>query len=291
MITLIIIIALTIPFAVFFVRQQEVKAVERFGKFMKIAQPGINFKAPFIDWVRGNMSLRIQQLDVKVETKTKDNVFVILEVSVQYHVLAGKEYDAFYKLENAEAQINSYIFDVVRAEIPKMNLDEVFEKKDDVAIAVKKELSKTMDDFGYSIVKALITDIDPNESVKAAMNKINATERLKIAAANEAEALKIKVVKEAEAEAESKKLQGQGMANMRTAIMKGLKDSVEDFQKGVSGVSTKEALELLVMTNYFDTIQGLNAQKVIFLPSSPAGLKDIAEQIRGGILSAEESKI
>jgi len=195
-----------LPF--FLVQQQTAALVQRFGKFTRIAEPGLNFKVPFMERVAGRVNLRVRQLDVDVETKTEDNVFVKVIVSVQYFVLKEKIYDAFYKLDDPERQIRSFVFDVVRARVPKIKLDDVFEKKDEIAIVVKQELAQVMDDFGYGIVKALVTDIDPDAKVKAAMNDINAAQRLRVAAAEKGEADKILQVKSAEAEAESKALSG-----------------------------------------------------------------------------------
>jgi regulator of protease activity HflC (stomatin/prohibitin superfamily) len=221
--------------------------------------------------VVGRVSLKIQQLDVNVETKTKDNVFVHLRVSVQYHVLKDKVFDAFYKLDNPHAQITSYVFDTVRAEVPKLKLDEVFEKKDDVAIAIKYELEEAMDNYGYGIVKALVTDIDPDAQVKTSMNRINAAEREKIAAQFEGDAEKIKIVAKAEAEAINKKLQGKGIADQRREIAKGLEESVEVLRK--VGIDPQEASALLVIVQHYDTLLAMGEStqsSLVLLPSSPA---------------------
>lgn len=260
----------------FIVKQQTNAIVERLGKFNSIRKPGLNFKIPFIDNIVGRMSLKIQQLDVLVETKTKDNVFVKMKISVQFMVLGESVYDAFYKLNNPHEQITSYIFDVVRAEVPKMKLDDVFERKDDIAIAIRNELQEAMESYGYDIVKALVTDIDPNEDVKQAMNNINAAERAKLAAEYEAEAERIKIVAKARAEAESKKLQGQGIADQRREIAKGLEESVK-ILNGVN-INSQEASALIVVTQHYDTLNSIGATSktnLILLPNSPNAANDL----------------
>jgi regulator of protease activity HflC (stomatin/prohibitin superfamily) len=235
--------------------------------------------------------MRVKQLDVQVETKTKDNVFAKIMVSVQYRVLENKIYEAFYKLENPEQQITAFIFDVVRARVPQMPLDDVFEKKDDIANAVKQELSEVMADFGYEIVKALVTDIDPDAKVKAAMNEINEAQRLRVAANERGEAEKILKIKQAEGEAASKALQGKGIADQRRAIVEGLKESVDAFQKTVSGVSSGEVLNLVLMTQYFDTLKEigtLSKSNTILIPHSPGQVSDLANQIRTAVITANQ---
>jgi len=254
----------------FTVRQTTAAIVQRLGKFHSVAQSGLHFKIPVLDQIAGRVSLKIQQLDVPVETKTKDDVFVRLKVSVQFRVLPDNIYDAFYKLENPTEQITAYIFDVVRAEVPKMKLDDVFVRKDDIASAISNELQEAMNDYGYKIVRALVTDIDPDLEVKNAMNRINAAERDKMAAEYEGEAEKIRIVAKAKAEAESKRLQGQGIADQRREIAKGLEDSVEALNK--VGINSQEASALIVVTQHYDTMQsmGENANSnLIMLPNSP----------------------
>ncbi|MEM6998043.1 MAG: SPFH domain-containing protein [Patescibacteria group bacterium] len=273
------------------VKQQTAAIIERFGRFNKISSPGLNIKVPFIDRIAGRINLRIQQLDVKVETKTKDNVFVNTIVSVQYFVIPTKVHEAFYKLQNPEAQITSYVYDVVRARVPKITLDNVFETKDEIAQAVKVELEQIMDDFGYGITKTLVTDIDPDANVKASMNQINAAQRQKLAAVEEAEAQKIRVVKAAEAEAESKALQGKGIADQRMAIVDGLRESVTEFQENVQGTSAQDVMNLVLMTQYFDTLKDVGSSSnanTILLPHSPAGMQDISEQLRNAMITANE---
>ncbi|MEN8812815.1 MAG: SPFH domain-containing protein, partial [Candidatus Arcticimaribacter sp.] len=250
--------------------------IERFGRFLAIRQSGLHIKIPLIDRVAGRMSLKILQLDVIVETKTKDDVFVKLKVSVQYKVLADKVYDAFYKLDYPQDQITSYVFDVVRAEVPKMKLDDVFEKKDDIANAVKRELNDAMINYGYDIIKALVTDIDPDQQVKEAMNRINAAEREKVAAQYEGDAARILIVEKAKAEAESKRLQGQGIADQRREIARGLEESV-DVLNGV-GINSQEASALIVVTQHYDTLQSIGEEtnsNLILLPNSPQAGSDM----------------
>jgi regulator of protease activity HflC (stomatin/prohibitin superfamily) len=286
-----IVLIVIILTGLFTVKQQTSAIVERFGKFNKISNSGLNFKIPLIDQIAGRLSLRIQQLDVRVETKTKDNVFVFVVVSVQYYVLPDKVVDAFYKLQNAQAQITSFVFDTVRARVPSMILDDLFEKKDDIALAVKTELDQVMDDFGYGIIKALVTDIDPDANVKASMNEINASQRLREAAIQQAEADKIRVVKAAEGEAQSKALQGEGIANQRKAIIEGLKESVESFNGQIKGTKAEDVMNLVLMTQYFDTIKeiGLSGKgNTILIPHSPGGMQDISSELRNAIITANE---
>ena len=254
----------------FVVKQQSAALVERFGKFSGTRQSGLQLKIPFIDKVAGRLSLKIQQLDVVIETKTKDDVFVKLKVSVQYKVIKEKVYDAFYKLDYPHDQITSYVFDVVRAEVPKMKLDDVFEKKNDIANAVKLELNEAMLNYGYDIIKTLVTDIDPDQQVKEAMNRINASEREKVAAQFEGDAQRILIVERAKAEAESKRLQGMGIADQRREIARGLEESVEVLNK--VGINSQEASALIVVTQHYDTLQSIGSEtnsNLILLPNSP----------------------
>lgn len=290
-IVIIAFVVLMIFDGIFTVRQQTAAIVERFGKFKKVSSAGLNFKIPFIDRIAGRVSLRVQQLDVRVETKTKDNVFVFVVVSVQYNVLPTKVLDAFYRLQIPTEQITAFVFDTVRARVPNTNLDELFQMKDDIANAVKVELDQVMDDFGYGILKALVTDIDPDAKVKVSMNEINAAQRLRVAAVEQAEADKIRVVKAAEAEAESKALQGQGIANQRRAIIDGLRESVESFSKTVDGANAQDVMNLVMMTQYFDTIKDIGAgskTNTILIPHSPAGMGDLSEQMRNAMITANE---
>lgn len=263
--------------------QETVEFVESCGKFEKVAYPGFNCIIPCMGQVSaGSLSLRVQQLDVRCETKTKDNVFVTLVVSVQYQVQKENVYDAFYKLTDSRQQISSYIFDVVRATVPKMNLDDVFVEKEEIAKDIKDELTKSMGSYGYLIIHALVNDIEPALKVKEAMNDINAARRMRVAELEKAETKKVAVVKAAEAEAEAKFLQGQGIARQRQAIIAGLRDSVKEFTE-TSDVSAKDVLELMLITQYFDMLKDVGASNrasTIFLPHSPGALGDISHQIR-----------
>ena len=277
----------------FTVRQQTAVSIERFGKFESIRHSGLQMKIPIIDKIAARISLKIQQLDVIVETKTLDDVFVTIKVSVQFVVITEKVYDAIYKLEYPHDQITSYVFDVVRAEVPKMKLDDVFVKKDDIAIAVKREVQESMETYGYDIIKTLVTDIDPDAQVKAAMNRINAAEREKVAAQYEGDAQRILIVEKAKAEAESKRLQGQGIADQRREIARGLVESVDVLQK--VGVSSQEASALIVITQHYDTLQAVGQQtnsNLILLPNSPeAGSEMLNNMITSFTASAQVAKL
>ncbi len=254
----------------FVVKQQTAVIIERFGKFQSIRHSGLQIKIPLVDKIAGRLSLKIQQLDVLIETKTLDDVFVKLKVSVQYRVLNQKVYDAFYKLDYPHDQITSYVFDVVRAEVPKMKLDDVFVKKDDIALAVKAELNDAMLDYGFDIIKTLVTDIDPDPQVKSAMNRINAADREKTAAQYEGDAARILIVEKAKAEAESKRLQGQGIADQRREIARGLEESVDVLNR--VGINSQEASALIVVTQHYDTLQAVGSEtnsNLILLPNSP----------------------
>ena len=265
--------------------------IQRLGKFSRISQPGLKFKIPFIEIIASKENLRIQQLDVDVETKTLDNVFVILKISVQYRIVDSKVYEAFYELDDPHAQIASYIFDEVRAEVPKLGLDDVFAKKDNIALAVRDNITTQMDKYGYKIVKTLITDINPDELVKASMNKINAATRDKEAAFQEAEGEKIRIVKRAEAEADSKRLSGEGIAQQRLEIVRGFKESVEDFQKALQEVDPQEIMQFVLMTQYFDTLTAIGANEnnnTVMVPHTPGGMKDFQQQIIEGTFVGKE---
>ena len=276
-----IFLGLVVLFASFFtVKQATAAIVERLGKFHSVRHAGLHLKIPFIDQVAKRMNLRIQQLDVIIDTKTLDNVFIRMKVSVQYQVIRNQVGDAYYRLENPENQITSYVFDVVRAEVPKLKLDDVFVKKDDVAIAVKGELQEAMQSYGYDIIKALVTDIDPDEQVKHAMNRINAAEREKTAAEYESEAQKIRIIAVAKAEAESKKLQGQGIADQRREIAKGLEESVKMLND--AGINAQEASALIVVTQHYDTLHSIganNRSNLVLLPNSPSAASSMLNDL------------
>jgi regulator of protease activity HflC (stomatin/prohibitin superfamily) len=260
----------------FTVKQQTAVIIERFGKFLSIRHAGLQLKVPVIDKIAGKINLKIQQLDVVIETKTKDNVFVKLKVSVQFMVIKEKVYDAFYRLEYPHDQITAYVFDVVRAEVPKLKLDDVFERKDDIAIAVKRELNEAMTTYGYDIINTLVTDIDPDIQVKNAMNRINAADREKTATEFEAESSRIRIVAKAKAEAESKRLQGQGIADQRREIARGLVESVDVLNK--VGINSQEASALIVITQHYDTLQAIGSDtnsNLILLPNSPQAASEM----------------
>lgn len=290
LLTFLLVVAIVMIYlGIFTIKQQTAAIVERFGKFHSIRNPGLHFKIPIVDKISGKLSLKIQQLDVIVETKTKDDVFTRIKVSVQYQVIKTQVYDAFYKLDNPYSQITSYVFDVVRAEVPKLRLDDVFEKKDDIAIAVKNELQEAMNTYGYDIIKTLVTDIDPDEQVKQAMNRINASEREKIAAQYEGDAQRILIVEKAKAEAESKRLQGQGIADQRREIAKGLLESV-DVLNGV-GISSQEASALIVVTQHYDTLQAIgekSGSKLVLLPNSPTAASEMLNTMVTSFTAASE---
>eukprot|EP00211_Chloroparvula_japonica_P016678 CAMPEP_0119133180 /NCGR_PEP_ID=MMETSP1310-20130426/13200_1 /TAXON_ID=464262 /ORGANISM="Genus nov. species nov., Strain RCC2339" /LENGTH=273 /DNA_ID=CAMNT_0007123865 /DNA_START=178 /DNA_END=999 /DNA_ORIENTATION=+ len=261
--------------------------VELFGRFTQVAQPGCHILPPCYG-LGGSVSLRIQQLDVKCETKTKDNVFVHILCSVQYQVIPDQVYTAYYTLVNPQSQIEHYIFDVVRSTVPQIDLDELFETKDEIARTVRSELRKVMEDYGFEILQALVTDIDPAPKVKNAMNAINEAKRLREAAIHKAEANKISVVKNAEADAESKALAGQGIARQRLAVVNGLQESILQFSEDVGGATAKDALDLVLITQYFDALQSLGNNPnvtTVFVPNTDvAGGEE--SSVRNGVLAA-----
>src|SRR6202034_1007599 len=279
----------------FQVRTAEAVVVQRLGKFKQVAVAGINFKLPWLDQIAGRIDLRVQQLALDVETKTKDNVFVKIPVSVQYHVIADHVYEAFYKLANPRQQISSYVFNVILGHVPKMNLDDAFLQQSDIAVAIKQGLDDVMRTYGYAIDQALVTDIQPDDKVKAAMNEINAAQREQVAATARGEAEKILKVKQAEAEAQSKALQGQGIANQRKAIIEGLKESVESveaFSKAVEGSTPHDVMMLVLVTQYLDTMKEIGANdksNTIFVSHSPAAMGDLFRQMQEAILIGQKA--
>jgi regulator of protease activity HflC (stomatin/prohibitin superfamily) len=288
------IVLLTLILGSFFtVSTAQVAVVTRFGKFRCVAEPGLNWKMPFIDTVAGMVSLRVNQINLTMETKTRDNVFVTIPISVQNRVRPEKVFDAFYKLANPSQQIQSYVEQVILGHVPGMTLDEVFASQSSIALAVKQELDADMAAFGYEIVNVLVTDIVPDAKVKSAMNDINAAQREQVAANARGEAEKILVVKKAEAEAESKALQGQGIANQRKAIIEGLQTSVEQFQKAVEGATSKEVMQLVLVTQYFDTLKSIGESdktNTLFLAHSPGAVRDVSNQILESMLAAESAQ-
>jgi regulator of protease activity HflC (stomatin/prohibitin superfamily) len=288
------IIALTLILGSFFtVNTAQVAIITRFGKFLRVAEPGLNWKMPYFDTVSGIVSLRVNQISLTMETKTKDNVFVTIPISVQNRVRPEKVFDAYYKLSDPTAQIQSYVEQVILGHVPGMTLDEVFASQSSIAAAVKQELDADMATFGFEIVNVLVTDIVPDSKVKSAMNDINAAQREQVAANARGEAEKILVVKKAEAEAESKALQGQGIANQRRAIIEGLQTSIEQFQKVVDGTSAKDVMQLVLVTQYFDTLKSIGESdktNTLFLAHSPSAVKEVSDQILESMVIAERSK-
>ncbi|HTQ62947.1 MAG TPA: SPFH domain-containing protein [Candidatus Solibacter sp.] len=275
----------------FTVETAQVAIVQRLGKFARVAGPGLNWKTPFIEAVVRRMSMKVQQFDVKVETKTQDNVFVQIPVSIQYKVIPESVEAAFYKLTDPVKQIESMVYNVVLGHVPKMKLDDTFLNQAAIANDLRDSLDGSMKEYGYSIVKVLISDIVPDLKVKAAMNDINAAQREREATVSRAETNKLLLVKQAEAEAESKRLQGEGIANQRKAIISGLKDSVEDFAKTVPGSTPQDVMQLVLMTQYFDTLKDIAANdhsNTILIPHTPDTLTDLFGQIRNAIITGTE---
>ncbi|MDR1475735.1 MAG: SPFH domain-containing protein [Holosporales bacterium] len=278
-----------IVMSLFIVRQQTCVIIERLGKFNRLCYPGLNLKIPLLETAKGTISLRIHQLEVDVETKTRDNVFVRIMVVVQYKVLTSKIYEAFYTLHDPIAQIKAFVFDLVRAQVPILDLDDVFSRKDDIADAVRSDLKIPMSDFGYEIIKALVTDIDPDSNVKAAMNEINTAQRLRIAASEKGEAEKILKVKQAEAEAEACILHGRGVAGQRQAIIEGLSHSVEGLVRQTGSTPTS-VMDMVLLIQYIDALKDIGSNSkssVVFVPHSPGNLASISEQLRETIFAAD----
>jgi regulator of protease activity HflC (stomatin/prohibitin superfamily) len=289
---IIVLLALSIVLGSFFtVETAQVAIVQRLGKFARVAGPGLNWKTPYLETVVRRLSMKVQQFDVQVETKTQDNVFVQIPVSIQYKIIPEGVEAAFYKLSDPVKQIESMVYNVVLGHVPKMKLDDTFLNQADIASDLRDNLDASMKEYGYSIVKVLISDIVPDQKVKAAMNDINAAQREREATVSRAETNKMLLVKQAEAEAESKRLQGEGIANQRKAIITGLKDSVEDFAKTVPGSTPQDVMQLVLMTQYFDTLKEIAANdhsNTILIPHTPNTLTDIYGQIRNAIIAGNE---
>lgn len=271
------------------VSTSEVVVIERLGKFDRLIPAGLGVVCCPCEQNAGSVSFRVQQLDVRVETKTKDNVFLTTVVSVQYQVIREKVYQAFYSLTDTQQQITAHVYDVLRSQLPTLELDAVFEAKEELALAVKNALSETMSEYGYQILQALITDIDPAEKVKQAMNEINSAKRLKFAVAEKAEGQKILQVKAAEAEAEAKYLSGVGVAKQRKAIVDGLKSSIVDFSDGVKGASSKDVMDLLLLTQYFDCVRDVGSAKHCKTTFVPSG--NVGTGMRNSLLVADAAKL
>jgi regulator of protease activity HflC (stomatin/prohibitin superfamily) len=288
----VVLFVLSVIFGSFFtVQTSQVAIVQRLGKFARVAGPGLNWKTPLIETVITRMSMKVQQFDVQVETKTQDNVFVQIPVSIQYKVMPDGVESAFYKLTNPVKQIESMVYNVVLGHVPKMKLDDAFLNQADIATDLRDNLDGSMKEYGYSIVKVLISDIVPDQKVKAAMNDINAAQREREATVSRAETNKMLLVKQAEAEAESKRLQGEGIANQRKAIISGLKDSVEDFAQAVRGSTPQDVMQLVLMTQYFDTLKEIAANdhtNAILIPHTPNTLTDLFGQIRNALVTGVE---
>ncbi|AEB28124.1 SPFH domain-containing protein [Francisella hispaniensis] len=292
LIFLIVLAVFLLAFSISIVATQSVNVIERFGKFVRIQRAGLNFRIPFIERIAGKVSLRVQQLDIVAETKTRDNVFVHMKVSVQFLVEESKAVDAFYKLTNARAQMESYVFDVIRSSLPRMSLDESFENKDAIALDIKKELSEEMSTYGYTIIKSLVVDINPEENVKRSMNEINAAQRQLEATKAKAEAEKLIKIKEAEGQKESMKLLGEGIAEQRKAIARGLRVSIEDVKEGTGeGVSSEYISSLVMMYQYLDTLENMTKSgksNVIFTPNSPKGFNNLTSEMISALSAVKD---
>jgi regulator of protease activity HflC (stomatin/prohibitin superfamily) len=287
-----VLVFLFLIMGIYTVKQQTYAVIERFGKYARVAGPGLHAKWPIIEAVVGRVSIRVRELNVEVKTKTQDNVFVNLLIAVQFFVTKEKVWEAFYKLTNPLAQMESFVFDAVRAKVPHMKLDEVFEKKEDIAEDIEEKLGKIMPEFGYFIKTALVNDIVPDSKVANAMNEINAQERLRVAAEHKGEAEKILVVKAAEADAKSKELSGVGVANQRMAIIKGLRESVEDFQQAIKGIDAKDVMALVLLTQYYDMLTDVGKHSnnnTILIPHSPGAVGDFQQQILTSLLAADKT--
>lgn len=273
--------------AFFIVRQQHVAVIERLGKYRRVAHPGLHMKIPLMERIVDEIELYVTPLEAKVETKTKDNVFVVLTVAVQYRAIQEKVVEACYKLTDEDEQLTSFVFDSVRSRVPKLTLDDVFEQKDEIAGLIKHDLNELMADYGWTIEHALIVDVTPDAKVMSAMNEINAAQRFRVAATEKGEAEKIITVKNAEAKKDSDILHGEGIAGQRKAMIVGLKDSVIDFQKAVPGASEQDVLQIVMMSQYFDMLKELPKDgntRVLMLPHSPNALKDIGQQLKESLL-------
>ena len=288
----VVVLLLFLFMGIYTVKQQTFAVIERFGKYARIAGPGLHIKWPIIEAVVGRVSIRVRELNVEVKTKTQDNVFVNLLIAVQFFVTKEKVWDAFYKLTNPLAQMESFVFDTVRAKVPHMKLDEVFEKKEDIAEDIEAKLGNIMPEFGYFIKTALVNDIVPDSKVAIAMNEINAQERMRVAAEHKGEAEKILVVKAAEADAKSKELSGVGVANQRMAIIKGLRESVEDFQQAIQGINAKDVMSLVLLTQYYDMLTDVGKHSnnnTILIPHSPGAVGEFQQQILSSLLAADKA--
>jgi len=280
-----IVLLVTILKTLYTVRTYTAGVVERFGKFHRITKPGLHLLIPYAERVFF-VDLQVQQAQFSVETKTRDNVFVQIPVSVQYQVLEERIFDAFYKLSKPQKQIESFVFNSILGHVPKLTLDETFEQQSGISVGVKSELDSIMNGFGFIILTALVTDIVPDVKVKTAMNDINAAQRAQVAAQARGEAEKVLKVKQAEAEAQSKALQGQGIAAERQAIIDGLRSSIEHFREAVPGTTAEDVMALVLVTQYFDTLKDIGLRSgtnTLFLPNNPGAANDFLQQIVAGL--------
>lgn len=285
----VIVILAIVASTLYVVRQQSVAIVERFGRYQKTATSGIHVRLPFgIDKIAARVQLRLLQSEIIVETKTKDNVFVTLNVATQYRVNEQNVTDAYYKLMKPESQIKSYIEDALRSSVPKLTLDELFEKKDEIALEVQHQVAEEMSTYGYIIVKTLITKVEPDTEVKQSMNEINAAQRKRVAAQELANADKIKIVTAAEAEAEKDRLHGVGIAQQRKAIVDGLAESIQELKEANISLNEEQIMSILLTNQYLDTLNTFAAKgnQTLFLPNTPSGVEDIRTQV----LSALKTK-
>jgi len=288
-----IVVLVTILKTLYTVRTYSAGVVERFGKFHRITKPGLHVLIPYAERVFF-VDLQVQQAQFSVETKTRDNVFVQIPVSVQYQVLEERIFDAFYKLSKPQKQIESFVFNSILGHVPKLTLDETFEQQSGISVGVKSELDSIMKEFGFNILTALVTDIVPDVKVKTAMNDINAAQRSQVAAQARGEAEKVLKVKQAEAEAQSKALQGQGIAAERQAIIDGLRSSIEHFREAVPGTTAEDVMALVLVTQYFDTLKAIGENdktNTLFVAHSPAAVKEVSDQILDSMLMAQSASV
>lgn len=282
-----VILIIVLASSLFTIEQQRVGVIERFGKFLRLAGPGLHIRIPIVDRVAARVSLQVEQLVLNIETKTKDNVFVTVEVAIQYKVDSQRVREANYLLDDPEVQMEAFSSDIVRSKLPVLDLDAAYSDVEEIALSIESTLRKRMEEYGYSIVKALVLNINPPAEVKDAMNRINASRRNQEAALAQGEADKTLAVKRAEAEAESKRLQGEGIAAQRKAIMDGLRDSVETFTQA-TGVTAEEAMHILTLTGYTDMLRdvaGASDTNTILLPSTPSNLSDLMTALKANDLS------
>lgn len=293
MVSVIILIAILIAFfaaSVFIVPQQQAYIVERFGKFQSVMFAGIHMRIPFVDRIAMKTNMRVSQLNVKLETKTLDNVFVTVVASTQFRVNPENVATAYYELRDPAGQLRSYMEDALRSAIPALTLDDAFARKDDVAADVQKTVGNEMSRFGFTVVKTLITAIDPSPQVKHAMDSINAAQREKEATRQRAEAQRIQIETQAAAEAEKTRLQGEGQANYRREIANGIVDQIKSLQ--AVGMNIGDVNNVVLFNQYLDVMRSLaesdNAKTVVLPASTPGGYQELYEQTTKAMLTANE---